>query len=116
MKELVNELSGKAKTLRIDGYITHIQQSIRSIMGPVAHMWMSVAEERENLVATIDNNSEEAKAELERLQSISKRRYHNSCWAGISEGVLLPTTPGFGKPSLLKKEGQHNAWGLGVCP
>ena len=62
----------KSKTLRVDGYIAHIQQSIRNIMSPVAQMWMSVAEERENLfVATVDTSSEEAKAELERRQTIS---------------------------------------------
>ncbi|XP_066935624.1 uncharacterized protein [Clytia hemisphaerica] len=72
IKELVNETFGKAKTLRIDGYMTHIQQSIRSIMGPVSQMWISVANEREALMSSGDTDSEESKTELQRLEIISK--------------------------------------------
>ena len=75
IKELVNETVGKARTTRVDGYLLNIQQSIRTIMGPVAQLWSSVNEEKDSLEKEQGEDEEQEalrKAEIHKLGDISK--------------------------------------------
>eukprot|EP00111_Clytia_hemisphaerica_P013734 TCONS_00040413-protein len=47
IKDLVNESVFKPRITRLDSFLVNVQHSIRSILGPVSHLWVAVNEERE---------------------------------------------------------------------
>ena len=72
IKELINETASKAKTLRIDGFLSNIQQSVRAIMGPVSQIWMAAIQERKEVRAqeVPENQKELWVAELSKLDEL----------------------------------------------
>ncbi|XP_066920955.1 uncharacterized protein [Clytia hemisphaerica] len=76
IKDLVNESVFKPRITRLDSFLVNVQHSIRSILGPVSHLWVAVNEERETKKREDqDLTGEEKEAtqeELQRLEDVVK--------------------------------------------
>ena len=67
INELVKETVTGNRTLRVNRFLTNIQEAIRNVLGPVTQLWVSAANQRDELLAV---EVTEGKASLHSVVSL----------------------------------------------
>ena len=67
INELVKETITGNRTLRVNRFLTNIQEAIRNVLGPVTQLWVSAANQRDELLAV---EVTEGKASLHSVVSL----------------------------------------------
>ena len=67
INELVKETVPGNRTLRVNRFLTNIQEAIRNVLGPVTQLWVSAANQRDELLAV---EVTEGKASLHSVVSL----------------------------------------------
>ena len=51
IKELIKKTVSGNRTLRIDGYLTNIQEAFQNVLGPAPQLWALAVKQRDKLLA-----------------------------------------------------------------
>ena len=70
--ELIQETVSGNRTLRVDGFLTNIQEAICNVLGPVTQLWELAAKQRDELLAVeVPEDKAAWKTEFNKIDAIS---------------------------------------------
>ena len=70
--ELIKETISGNRTLRVDGFLTNIQEAICNVLGPVTQLWELAAKKRDELLPfEIPEEKATWKTEFDKMDVIS---------------------------------------------